>query len=242
MADNTIAVRGNTDLMSFDDLASAFDAIQYNLPSSSSDPYLRMNKQGEWIYGAEDFEVEAGSKWAISPLSFQTGYVCWSRNDNPGTKNVKLGEIMGPANAPMPNKAALPDHGSPWAEQVSFLVVCVSGEDKGLQTKYATTSVGGINEVKQRLSKAVNAQLKAEKARGATAETAKIVPIVKLENSFYNHAQYKKIFTPVFTIVGWATLGDQDLPEEAKVAVKPEPKAEPEAEAEAPRRRTRRAA
>ena len=120
----------------------------------------------------------------------------------------------------MPNKAALPDHGSPWAEQVSFLVVCVSGEDKGLQTKYATTSVGGIDEVKNRLSKAVNAQLKAEKARGADRNTAKIVPIVTLGNAFYIHPQYKKIFTPVFDIVGWATLGDQDLPEEATVAAR----------------------
>lgn len=66
---------------------------QKSLPqvASGNKPYMRMSKEGDGFYwGQENVEVEEGSRWAINPHSYQTGWVAW----NSGKKLP--GERMGP--------------------------------------------------------------------------------------------------------------------------------------------------
>jgi hypothetical protein len=97
-----------------------------------------------------------------------------------------------------------------------------SGEDAGLAVRYTATSVGGRNAI-QKIANAIADQLE--------ADPSKPVALVTLGKETYQHKQYGKIFTPVMTVVGWATMdGTTDAPEAA-----PEPE-----ETKAPARRRNR--
>jgi len=185
--------------------------VQQSMPSRSFEPYLRMDKGGHWIYGQEGTEVERGSQWAIHPGSIQQGYVCWTRYPEEDKRsNEKLGEVMVPASQPLPVVTSLPQHPFPWTEQVAFHVACVNGEDKGLQTQYTCTSYGGMQEVKERLFKAMIGQIDREAGKGADA---RIVPIIELESDSYIHKKYGRTYTPSFKIVGWSTLSADKAPQ-----------------------------
>jgi hypothetical protein len=74
---------------------------------------------------------------------------------------------------------------------------CLSGEDKGLEVRYSTTSVGGKRSV-QTLAVAIAAQV--------DADQDKPVPVINLKKEFYQHKAYGKIYTPVFEVVEWVGL------------------------------------
>lgn len=160
------------------------------LSSNSGKHYLKMAKGGFWAYGADEKEVEEGSKWAINPNSFATGFACWDDGKN-------LGEEMALITEEPILRHQLPDLGAPWKDQVGLQLACISGEDKGTECIYTATSVGGKNAFKAIL----NAVL--ERGRGGHAD---IVPVVELDVDSYKHKSYGKVFTPVFSIVSWATL------------------------------------
>lgn len=223
--------------------------VAASTPMRITDPFMRMGTDGVWIYGAENIEVEEGSEWAINPLSIRHGYSCWTSYPAKAKKKNELkGEVMVGAASPKPGRETLqtftdPEYGDwEWKDQVSFSLMCVSGEDKGVVVLYKTSSVGGLN------------------ACGALIETiikqldddpTKPVPVVLLENDSYTHKTYGKTYTPILKIVSWHGLpegGMVDVQSEEDDAVtgdqKPEtqaqtsggtPAAEPEAEA--PRRR-----
>jgi hypothetical protein len=91
---------------------------------------------------------------------------------------------------------------------------CLSGEDKGLEGRYTTTSKGGKGAV-QELAVAIAAQVEKDQT--------KPVPVVRLKSGSYKHKNYGKVITPLFEIVEWISLdGKAD-----------EPAAEAEAEAPA---------
>jgi hypothetical protein len=209
------------------DLHKSLTILRQTLPAGGFAQYLRMGKDGRWIYGAEPFDVEPGSKWAIDPLSIRHGYVSWSRypeGDKRG--NEKLGEVMVRHNEDLPNPATLKDTGFPWMEQVSFSVACVSGDDTGEQTLYTTTSYGGMQEVKERLLKALLEQIEREAEKGPIGANSKVVPIVLLESGSYNHTKWGKTYTPSFRIVDWATPVTTKLeekPQQAAQKAQPEP-------------------
>ena len=112
---------------------------------------LKMDRTGHWIFGADQDEVEAGSKWAVNPYSFVHGYVAW------GDGKV-LGEKLGSMMEPLPEVGEAPagaDKG--WEMQVGFSLKCVSGEDAGMEARFTATSVGGKRSV-QALALAVAEQ------------------------------------------------------------------------------------
>jgi hypothetical protein len=100
---------------------------------------------------------------------------------------------------------------------------CLNGEDKDMEARYTTTSVGGKRSV-QTLALAIAAQVEKDQS--------KPVPVVRLKKDHYTHKSYGKIFTPVFEIVEWISMdgGAEDAADAAPEA--------PAAE-EAPRRRRR---
>ena len=38
---------------------------------------IKMDKTGHWVFGADQTEVESGSKWAVNPFSFIHGFIAW---------------------------------------------------------------------------------------------------------------------------------------------------------------------
>lgn len=216
----------------FKSLRTSLAKLQQELPARVTDPYLRLGRDGIWIYGAENTEVEPGSKWQMDLDSFQHGYVCWSRYDeNDKRGNEKLGEVMVPHWVTKPDKATLSDHGFPWSEQVSVKLACISGEDAGTQVLYSATSVGGLGEIKEKLLPVIFRAMDDIAQQGEVTEN--LIPVVQLANSSYNHSKYGKIYTPAFKFLGFVTPGGKGSRERQPEVVQGKPMDEPEA----PRRR-----
>jgi hypothetical protein len=106
-------------------------------------------------------------------------------------------------------------------------IKCLTGEDKGMEARFTTTSVGGKRAV-QTLAVALAEQVEKDQT--------KPVPVVRLKKDHYAHKSYGKIYTPVFEVVEWVSM-DGEAPKADEPAW---PTAEQEA-AKAPARRRRSA-
>jgi hypothetical protein len=56
------------------DLASALESFSAGSTLGAREVYLKMDKTGHWVYGADQTEIEPDSLWAINPFS-----LCWLR-------------------------------------------------------------------------------------------------------------------------------------------------------------------
>jgi hypothetical protein len=175
---------------------------------------LKMDKTGHWVFGADQTEAEADATWAINPFSFIHGFIAWGDGE-------VLGEKMVSVSQPLPEMEAAPAGAKRgWETQVGMSLKCLSGEDKDMEARFSSTSVGGKRAV-QTLAVAIANQVEADQS--------KPVPVVRLKKDHYSHKSYGKIYTPVFEIVEW--VGMDGAVEEA-----------PEQIEEAPAGRRRRAA
>jgi hypothetical protein len=173
---------------------------------------LKMDKTGHWVFGADQTEVEDDSLWAINPFSFVHGFIAWGDGE-------VLGEKMASVSQPLPVlDEAPPQAKKGWESQVGMSLKCISGDDKGMEARYTTTSVGGQRSV-QTLAVALADQV--------DKDQTKPVAVVRLKKDHYAHKSYGKIYTPVFEIVEWISM-DADATD-VKV----------EEEAEQPKRRRR---
>lgn len=177
---------------------------------------LKMDRTGHWIFGADQTEVEGGSKWAVNPYSFIHGYIAWG-------DGAVLGEKMVSMTQPLPEvEAAPPGASKGWEQQIGVSLKCIDGEDAGMEARFTATSVGGKRAV-QELALAVAAQV--------DKDASKPVPIVTLGKDHYQHKSYGRIYTPVFDVQAWVSMDGK--PDAAQ-----EPEA-PAAEPAAPARRRR---
>ena len=211
------------------DLVASIQQTQTRMAASGGSgdsQFLKMTKQGFWAYGADETEVEEGSRWAINPNAFSTGFACWGDGE-------LLDEAMALVTDAPIIKSELPVLAKPWNSQVGLQLACVDGEDAGTQVAYTATSVGG--------KKAYTALLDALLVQ-ANSGSPDIVPIVELEVESYKHKKYGKVFTPTFKIVEWQSLDAQAAAEEdAPEAVEEVVEAEEVEEEVKPTRRRRRA-
>ena len=177
---------------------------------------LKMDKTGHWVYGADQTEIEDDSTWAVNPFSFVHGFIAWGDGE-------VLGEKMVSVSQPLPElDAAPPQSKRGWETQVGMSLKCLNGEDKDMEARYTTTSVGGKRSV-QTLALAIAAQVEKDQSEP--------VPVVRLKKDHYTHKSYGKIFTPVFEIVEWISMdGAADAPSQEE---------QPPAGEDAPRRRRR---
>jgi hypothetical protein len=207
--------------------------------NSGMDAFMKFSKFGEWIYGAENVEVEEGSVWAVNPLGFQHGWTAWGTKAH-GTDGQNVGEVMVPSTQPMPLEENLPVVKGEWSKAVGIQMRCTNGEDEGVQVMFKTNSYGG--------RKAYAALLQAVVAR-ITSGATECMPLVALKADSYQHKTYGKIFNPIIEVVGWASHTDEKpAPATATVDRLP-PHAEPPnveeppkevVQEETPRRRRRR--
>lgn len=160
---------------------------------------LKMDKTGHWVFGADQTEVEPDATWAVNPFSFVHGFIAWGDGE-------VLGEKMTSVSQPLPEMDAAPANAKRgWETQVGMSLKCLSGEDKDMEARFSSTSVGGKRAV-QTLAVAIANQVEADQS--------KPVPVVRLKKDHYSHKSYGKIYTPVFEIVEWVGMdGSSDEPE-----------------------------
>jgi hypothetical protein len=248
---NDVTTPNKTGMAALGALRSGLQTVRTKMPEIASSPYLRLLKDGDWVFGQEDNAIAKGTEAVINPLSVKHGYSCWT-NRQPGEgKNVSLGEIMVGLNTPLQAIHELEAHKdpetgrpAPWKDQMSVDVKFVTGKHKGTQVMWKVSSVGGLNAAKGILD-AILARL--------DEATPFVCPIVTLDSDSYKHATYGKTYVPKIEVVGWMDLegneeGDDVVagPEAVKrVEKQPEPEPEPEVEEaevatdEPPRRRRR---
>ena len=181
-------------------LAASLRAIQPDTAAGGT-VILKMDKTGHWVFGADQTEVEDDSTWAVNPFSFVHGVIAWGDGE-------VLGEKMVSVSKPLPElDDAPPAAKRGWEAQVGMSLKCISGDDKGMEARFTTTSVGGKRAV-QTIAVALADQVEKDQT--------KPVPVVRLKKEHYQHKSYGRIFTPVFEVVDWLTLdGDADKAVEA---------------------------
>ena len=186
---------------------------------------LKMDKTGHWVFGADQTEVEDEATWAVNPFSFVHGFIAWGDGE-------VLAEKMASVSQPLPElDIAPPGAKKGWETQVGMSLKCLDGEDKGMEARFTTTSVGGKRAV-QALAVALAEQVEKDQT--------KPVAIIKLKKDHYAHKSYGKIYTPVFSVVEWVGMdADAEVEQTPESALTASVAAE---EAPAPAGRRRRAA
>lgn len=195
----------NANLPAVSTLATALKSITEPSEGELGVAILKMDRTGHWVFGADQTEVEDGSKWAVNPFSFVHGWIAW------GVGEV-LGEKMTSVNNPLPEVDEAPRGAEKgWEKQVGFSLQCISGADKGTSVRYSATSVGG--------RKAVGA-LAAALAAQVAKDPAKPVPVVLLNKEHYQHKSYGRIYTPLFDVQEWISLDGPapDAPKRRRVS------------------------
>jgi len=195
-------------LPSVTSLSTALRALETDVGAAGV-VILKMDKTGHWVFGADQTEVEDDSTWAVNPFSFVHGFIAWGDGE-------VLGEKMVSVSQPLPElEAAPPMARKGWETQVGMSMKCLSGEDKGMEVRYTTTSVGGKRSV-QALAVAIATQV--------DTDPKLPVPIVLLEKEHYSHKSYGRIYTPIFKITSWMSMTDETgtPAEETAVAVEAE--------------------
>lgn len=149
--------------------------------------FLKMDKTGQWVFGANAEEVSEDDKFIVNPEGFQHGYVAWTKGGGD-----KLGEVMVPVTDPMPEVGEVPSGAGGWEAQLGCHLKRADGE--GSDLIYRSSSVGGKRAI---------AQL-AESVGDKVAEDSDAVfPIITLDSEDYKHAKYGKIYNPIISIVKW---------------------------------------
>jgi len=161
---------------------------------------IKMDKTGHWVFGAEQTEVEDDSSWAINPFSFVHGVIAWGDGEVLGEKMVSVAE-------PLPElDEAPPAAKRGWEKQVGMSLKCITGDDKGMEARFSTTSVGGKRAVQE---------LAIKIADQVEKDQTKPVPVVRLKKEHYQHKSYGRIYTPVFEVISWVSMeGEAPVAEE----------------------------
>ena len=197
---SNLATFSSANLPAVSSLATSLRALEQGAGTSGV-VILKMDKTGHWVFGADQTEVEDDSTWAINPFSFVHGYIAWGDGE-------VLGEKMTGVQHPLPElDAAPPGAKRGWETQIGMSLKCLNGEDKDMEARFTTTSVGGKKAV-QALGVAIATQVEKDQT--------KPVAIVRLKKDHYVHKSYGRIYTPVFEIVEWASMdGAAEAPEVA---------------------------
>ena len=190
----------NTAIVPFNAAKMAAALKRTSRESSAGSLYLRMEKTGEWIFGAAGTEIGDDEKFLVNPGGFQHGYVAWG-------DGAKLGEIIAPVDEALPETGPVPggcEKG--WELQLGLTLVSV---DAGTVLVYRSTSVGGRRAIAE-LAGLVGDKL--------IEGDAKCVPVVTLSSESYKHKTYGKIYNPVLTIGHWVVMPEAGTSPKAAAA------------------------
>jgi hypothetical protein len=175
--------------------------------------FLKMGKDGSWVYGVEQDEIEDGAEFMVNPMGFQRGFICWKYiPEGSKEKAQKLGEVMVSADAALIEPSEVPEGGVKWDFQLGVHLKAMDDGTPiaGKEFVYRTTSVGGVRAV-DTLAQQVGAHY--------GREGGQKIPVVTLGTTSYKHAAYGKIYNPVIELVRWI-----DAPKAKAAAPAPTPK------------------
>ena len=189
-------------------LSTALRTIQAEVGPTGT-VIIKMDRSGHWVFGADQEEIEDGSTWAVNPFSFVHGFIAWGDGEVLGEKMVSVSE-------PLPETDDAPPQAKKgWEVQVGMSLKCLTGEDKGMEARYTTTSAGGKRGV-QALAVAI--------AEAVDKDPSKPVPVVLLKKEHYQHKSYGRIYTPLFDIQSWVSMdGEEPVVEEIAEEVEAAP-------------------
>jgi len=154
-------------------------------------------KNGRWIYGAANTQINKKSTWLFDPRTVEHGWICWKQREqgDTGKASPPLGERMVPFSQPKPLEADLPFFAEGrWDSQYLIKVTCFSGDEAGTELLYKSSADGMQKELVKLLVAIEQRILAGEEA---------VFPVVKLRYDDYNHPTWGQTFTPVFKIVDW---------------------------------------
>lgn len=154
-------------------------------------PLLRLLKDGNWVFGQGNEELQPQSSWVVRILTIEHGYCCWVDSE-------LRGQAMAPINKPKPVRPP-PIGDIPYTEQRSFELKCLDGIDAGTEVLYKSNSVGGMRAIDGLLAQI---QKRLEDDPGYPC------PVLQFDCDSYIHSKHGKIYTPILTVVGWADLND----------------------------------
>lgn len=227
---NEVATKKSGVVGALANLKKGIRNTKQSIPTSATDPFLKMGKDGFWVFGAANTDVEEGSTWAVNPLSIKHGFVAWTDRQKGEGKNELKGEAFVSMMDTMIDPNTLTKYEDlgrpvPWKAAQQCLMVCVGedDEDRGTQVLFNTSSLGGANFFSALLDAI-------EKRLDAGEED--LVPIIELTSDHYTHKTYGKTYIPTFDIKGWSGLEDAELPTSEPNTVADEDEAEPEDGAE----------
>lgn len=190
---------------------------RYESEASSMGKVFLKFKEGYYSYGSDSTEPQEGSKWVVNPWSMTHGWILFDNK----FELIEQRSVV-PAAESLPGK---PENPSPeisksgWQEQFSFSLMCLNGDDKGLEVLFNTSSTGGGKACKQLIaafSTHVNNDPDGEQ---------KPLPVIELmADNYYNKTYRRTVYFPVFQIVDF--IGADDL--QGLAAPAEEEKAEPQ--------------
>ena len=158
--------------------------------------FLKFTKQGEWVWGSEEIDIEDSDELAVNMASYAKGFICWD-------DGVPIDEVMEiVATGRTVEKSHLDDHdvesgsGNGWKGQTSVNLKILSD---GRELRFSSTSKGGRTAL-SKLSKEFVSRLRRDEND--------LVPIVRLSGDSYKHKKYGNISTPVIEIVRWGNEKD----------------------------------
>ena len=157
-------------------------------------PMLLFKREGSgtWMFGQKKTIPEPGSRWAVNPMTFKYGFICF--NDN-----KVLGEHLVSVSQPKPLITDMQDVGFPWQEEWAVNLKCLDGADAGVEVTFKATTRGQIQAV------VILVDLVRDRLNSGQHE-GKIAPIVLLEKDSYPHSQFGKVWIPVLNNVDWMSL------------------------------------
>lgn len=206
-------------------LAASMEQAASAIRNASGDmPFLRLLKSGEWVFGADDNDVVAGSLWAVDPASFCMGFQAWGEDAD------LLGEVTQLVTDQPVLRSDLKDVDGEWKPLLGCTLVCITGDDEGLAVSYKVTSKGGIKALGKLMTTLVD-RIKAAPADGT------YIPVVALGTESYKHKKYGRIYTPLLEVKEWTDedelmAGNAEPDPDEMGLGEPEPETEPEPEPE----------